>query len=221
MSRLTLALLAALPLALTACGETSDGPPGEGDYRGGGEVAGPEGMAMSPSAADLMERFDLDEADLIIAPTTYRAQGDVSSGGGIDVAVYEDAEPPYIRVTGSADPEAVLNNPGLGLSYQLSPDRAVAYSGQTVIVTLVVRAASPIDDGGGGERPAIRAAWVSGPDAHSGWQDMVLTDEWQKAVFTYQVPGQAQAGSDHVVMMPPQGGQAFDLAALAVRPSAG
>lgn len=216
MSRLTLTLFAALPLAVTACSEQADRVGEDEGYQGGDQLAGSEGTAMSPAASALMERFDLAETDLIIAPTTYRAQGDLSSGGAISAAVMEEADPGYLRVSGSADPDAVLDNPGLGLSYRLSEDRAVAYSGQTVIVTLVVRAAADI--GEDEDPPAIRAAWVAGPDANSGWQDMVLTSEWQKAVFTYDIPEDAEAGPDHIVILPPQG-LAFDLAAVAVRPS--
>lgn len=208
--------LAALPLALTACAEQAERVGEEEGYQGGDQVAGEGATALAPSAAALAERFGLQDADLIIAPTTYRAQGDMSAGSGIDVAVMEEADPGYVRVSGSADPQAVLNNPGLGLSYQLSPDRAQAYAGQTVIVTLVVRASSEI--GQGEDRPAVRAAWVAGPETNSGWQDMALTGEWQKAVFTYGVPEDTQADTHHIVMLPPEG-RDFDLAAIAVRPS--
>ncbi|TGY90265.1 hypothetical protein E5163_03845 [Marinicauda algicola] len=217
MTRLAPALLASLPLALGACSEQADRVGEEAGYQGGDRTGGQGASAMSPAASALAERFDLAEPDLIIAPTTYRAQGDLSSGAGISVAVIEEADPGHLRVSGSADPDAVLANPGLGLSYRLSADRTTAYAGQTVIVTLVVRAAGEI---GEGARPAIRAAWVAGPGMNSGWQEMVLTTDWQKAVFTYAVPEAADPDPDHIVILPPEGGQAFDLAALAVRPSA-
>lgn len=216
MSRQLAGVIAALPLALAACSEQGDRPGGE-DYRGGDRIAGADQNAMSVSAEALSERFGLGDADLIIAPTTYRAQGDLSSGSGITVSVIEDSDPGYIRVSGAADPQAVLADPQLGLSYTLSQDRAEAYAGQTVIVTLVVRSPDRIEDG---QRPALRAAWVSGQAHSSGWQDMALTGDWQKAVFSYDVPDEAASDPARIVMLPPETGP-FELAAVAVRTGMG
>lgn len=217
MIRLSPVFLISLPLVLAACDRADTGRTGGAAYQGGDLVADADGSAMSPSAQALSDRFGLAEADLIISPTTYRAQGDLSAGAGINVAVIEDADPGYIRVSGSADPQAVLDDPGLGLSYSLSPDRTRAYAGQSVIVTAVVRSPEAIEEDA---RPAVRAAWVGGGGQTSGWQDMALTEEWQKAVFTHDVPEDLAADVAHIVMLPPEGGT-FEMAALSVRTGLG
>ncbi len=210
-------------LALAACsGETSGtgarAPQAEQaeataaqTARGGDTVSSGGETVRGPQIEAVAQRFSLTDADAIILPTLYRATADISSSGLTVDPRQGDLD--FITVSGSVDPDAVLQQPRRGLAFELTPDRVTQFLDQRVIITLITRMGETWD--GSGERPRLRAVWVEPSGANSGWRTMNLTNEWRKAVFTYDAP--SQTAGTHIVAIAPPSDHAVDIAALAIR----
>lgn len=181
--------------------------------RGGDAVSSGGETVRGPQIEAVAQRFNLTEADAIILPTLYRATADISSTGLTVDPRQGDLD--YISVSGSVDPDAVLQQPRRGLAFELTTDRVTQFLDQPVIITLIARVGEDWD--GTGERPSLRAAWVEPSGANSGWRAMNLTNEWQKTVFTYDAP--SETAGTHIVVIAPPSDRAVDIAALAVRAS--
>ncbi|MEQ8404674.1 MAG: hypothetical protein RKE49_06215 [Oceanicaulis sp.] len=210
-------------IALAAC-EESEPPTGSGaetqapqdasardTARGGDVVAAGGDTARGPAVEAIARRFDLSNADTVILPTLYRSAADITSNQ-LDVSSSR-GDQAYVTVSGSADPDAVLRQPRNGLAFELTEDRVTEFLGQPVIITIVARMNEDWEPGG--QRPALRAAWVEPSGDSSGWRTMGLTEDWQKAVFAYDQPTNT-SGVHLLTVLPPED-QPVDIAAVAIR----
>ncbi|XBQ16836.1 MAG: hypothetical protein ABL308_02925 [Oceanicaulis sp.] len=193
---------------------TGDDPAdAERTARGGDEISIGGEDRPGPAVEAVAERFGLEEADEILLPTTYRSTADITSNhveyqlnqGELGYLSFDTDEP--------IDPEQALIQPRDALAIELTEDRVTPVLGQPVIVTIIARAGEGYENGG--QRPALRAAWVEPNGDSSGWRTMSLTEDWQKAVFSYDAPSDTQGR--HVLALLPPEGQGVDIAAIALR----
>lgn len=203
-------VLAAAALA-AACQPAWEDTPGTDAERGGGRFAGED--SMDSAARATAERFGLENETVILLPGAFRGAVDTSDGAAVN-ATPQQGDPDFVRVRllGDPDPGAVLETPRRALVFEIGQDRINRLAGNTVNVTLIARTPDPF---GEGERPAFNAAWVTPSGETSGWRSMALTEDWQKAVFAYDVP-QGASGEHLIAVLPPEG-RDMDIAAVGLR----
>ena len=208
-SRLAPLVLAA---ALAAgCQPAWEDQPGTDAERGGGRLAGAD--SMDAAARRTAERFNLQQEAVILLPGAFRGAVDTSGGAAVDVTP-QQGDPDFVRVTliGAPDPQAVLESPRRALVFEIGQDRINRLAGDTVNVTIIARTPDPFEDDA---RPAFNAAWTTPSGETSGWRSMALTEDWQKAVFAYDLP-EGSSGEHLIAVLPPEG-RDIDIAAVGLK----
>lgn len=203
-------VIAAASLA-AACQPAWEDQPGTDAERGGGRFAGDE--SMDAAAQRTAERFNLQQEAVILLPGAFRGAVDTSGGAAVGITP-QQGDPDFVRVSriGEPDPEAVLEDPRRALVFEIGQDRINRLAGGTVNVTIVARTPDPFEEDA---RPAFNAAWVTPEGETSGWRSMALTQDWQKAVFAYDLP-EDTTGEHLIAVLPPEG-RDIDIAAVGLR----